>query len=375
LYHVNRGAATCLQAAMEHRSAMLTAMILHHTIQIDNIGYEHQDQLMKALGIRVIEYYAMMSSFLTLWKYYMRIDSELGDIPIAEEVQQPYHHERHFERINSFLNNDEAKTHTNFTRDELQRIIDIFELPVKCHCPRADGQYSTFHHEELLIFTLIKLKRGATTAELVDDVVGGRSEDRWGYGYKWMITHLDKQYQDILGCNGLERWVPQFATFAEHIHQNIGKPRYHVDEFGMANVEAGIYFPPGEFGICGFIDCSDHKICRPHSGPAGDYLGVMRCPNWYIVQRAFYQRHIRTHGIHVLTFCLPNGLTGGLYGPVSSRRHDTTVVEMSDIGPFLNQIQQNQPLVYSFYGDSAFRTPYACIKIQHEAAVNAPLTA
>jgi hypothetical protein len=52
LYHVNCGAATCLQVVMEHRSAMLTAMFLHHTIQIDHIGYEHQEQLvMKALGI------------------------------------------------------------------------------------------------------------------------------------------------------------------------------------------------------------------------------------------------------------------------------------------------------------------------------------
>jgi hypothetical protein len=51
----------------------------------------------------------------------------------------PYHRERHFERINSFLNNDEAKTHRNFKRDELQKMIDIFELPVQCHCPRADG--------------------------------------------------------------------------------------------------------------------------------------------------------------------------------------------------------------------------------------------
>jgi hypothetical protein len=96
-------------------------------------------------------------------------------------------------------------------------------------------------------------------------------------------------------------------------------------------------------------------------------------------------------GTQIGTLCLPkahqdswhscphilsaNGLTGTLYGPVSSHWHDTTVVEMSDVEPFLNQIQQNQPLVYSFYGDSALRTPYAWIKIQHEVALNAPLMA
>ena len=47
LHHVNQGAATCLQAAMEHRSAMLTAMFLHHTIQIDHVGYEYQEPLMR----------------------------------------------------------------------------------------------------------------------------------------------------------------------------------------------------------------------------------------------------------------------------------------------------------------------------------------
>jgi hypothetical protein len=48
---------------------------------------------------------------------------------------------------------------------------------------------------------------------------------------------------------------------------------------------------------------------------------------------------------------------------------------MSDAGPLLNQIQQNQPLVYSFYGNSAFRTPCAFMNIQDKAALNAPLMA
>jgi hypothetical protein len=77
----------------------------------------------------------------------------------------------------------------------------------------------------------------------------------------------------------------------------------------------------------------------------------------------------------VVSFCLPNGLTGALYGPVSARHHDRTVLTWSGIDPFLTEAQHGMERLYAFYGDSAFQGgPWANIVTRHEPTTFFPLT-
>ena len=47
-----------------------------------------------------------------------------------------------------------------------------------------------------------------------------------------------------------------------------------------------LHFLP--FDIFGFIDCSIDKICRPFSGPDGDYEGAPQKEQQDCTQREFY---------------------------------------------------------------------------------------
>jgi hypothetical protein len=95
-----------------------------------------------------------------------------------------------------------------------------------------------------------------------------------------------------------------------------------------------------------------------------------------------YTGHKHIHGVKtVLSLSLPNGLTAGVFGPCSVRRHDVRVLDWSLIGSILYNFQTiylglglNE--LFSVYGDSAFGVAahYSCIKKQHEPAQNAPLT-
>ena len=106
-----------------------------------------------------------------------------------------------------------------------------------------------FHREELLIYMLIKMKDGLRHTVMADKIVGGDSR-RWSAGYNFIVHHIDKRYEHLIGPNGLRRWVTQFPMFAEKIREAIGRERRHVDENGnVVEVEAGVDFVPGGFCV------------------------------------------------------------------------------------------------------------------------------
>ncbi len=98
---------------------------------------------------------------------------------------------------------------------------------------------------------------------------------------------------------------------------------------GVWTTEEGVEFLPGNFNIVGFVDCVSFQTSRPGTGPDGDFRGAPCREGWYIKQRAFYSRYNKMHGIKLLAYSLPNGLTGATYGPVSHRQNDNCVAQWS----------------------------------------------
>jgi hypothetical protein len=309
-------------------------------------------------------------------KFWLVVDSAVGDIPDEEESEEICYNEPKFRRVDDFMSQDHARIETNFTKDEIRLLMDLFELdPVRILVPRPDGFFHHFHREELFIYTLCHLKAGDSIVSTVGRTVGGRSEARWGCGYKWMIHYLDERYKAIMSHEGLQTWVPQFPIFAEKIRLMLEKPKRHIDpDTYEVHVEPGVYFAPGTFSVVGTVDCKEYQCLRPHSGPALNCPGAMRRPHWYEIQRAFYTGRKKKHALKVLTFCLPNGLTAAIYGPTSARRHDVTLLAWSGIDPFLTQIQYGHGNVYAFYGDSGFLGPWVNIRTRHRPTVLHPLT-
>jgi hypothetical protein len=266
-------------------------------------------------------FFDVLVSFMSM-NYWLSIDEAFGDVPDVEENEEVFFNEPKYRCIRDFANNDEAITETGFSKAELLKLMGLFGLRRDICLVRSDGKWDSFNREELLIFTLIKFRKGFTNATLVDHYVGGKSEARWGRGYKWMVQYLDKQYAPIIGPQGLERWVGMFPHFADKFHEKLAKETRHIEPetHEVIDVTPGVHFEPGNFAVVGLVDCKEYPMLRPHSGPGGDYPGAMRRPGWYEWQRAFYTScKKRKHALKVISFCLPNGITATVYGPISAR--------------------------------------------------------
>lgn len=354
---------------------MFTLLLVRNNILLQLQNDEHLDKVLEWIDKETCKYMCGVAISIRFQCYWIAVDSAVGDIPDEEETEEICYSEPKFRRVDDFMSPDHARIETNFTKDEISLLMDLFELPIEILVPRPDGKFHHFHREELLIYTLCHLKAGDSIVGTVSRTVGGRSEGRWGHGYKWMIHYLDERYRPILCHEGLQRWVPLFPTFAEKIRLMLEKPKRHIDpETYAVDVEPGVHFAPGTFSVVGIVDCKEYQCLRPHSGPAGNYPGAMRRLHWYEIQRAFYTGRKKRHALKVLSFCLPNGLTAAIYGPTSARRHDVTLLAWSGIDPFLTQIQLGQGNLYAFYGDSAFQGPWLNIRTRHKPTVLHPLT-
>mmetsp|Transcript_20638 Transcript_20638/g.31474 ORF Transcript_20638/g.31474 Transcript_20638/m.31474 type:complete len:329 (-) Transcript_20638:785-1771(-) len=242
---------------------------------------------------------------------------------------------------------------------------DASALKIYC-CPKqrvhqdSDGIYEpNIHPEELFLYFMTRMKTGNDHTQMCDDIFGG-SEKRWSLAWRWILFYLDERYKNIIGHQGLLRFVDDFPRFYTAIQQKVQQSYVHdEDEHNNTHEEtSGLAFLP--FDIFGFIDCSIDRSIRPFSGPAGDYEGAGRKPEYPAAQRAFYTGFKKLHGIKVETVFLPNGIST-IFGPVSARRSDIPVLQMSNLNEFLVRIQIHNQHEYSALGDSAYHVNLRCI--------------
>ena len=91
--------------------------------------------------------------------------------------------------------------------------------------------------------------------------------------------------------------------------------------------------------VFGFVDGTCRRICRPKHN-----------------QRIWYSGHKRRHVMKFQSVMLPCGIIGHLFGPFEGRRHDATMLYMSDI---LQQMRQHLPYHgvipdYVLFGDKGY---------------------
>ncbi len=167
-----------------------------------------------------------------------------------------------------------------------------------------------------------------------------------------MVWWLQTAVPPKSGHQMLSKFVDQFPRFYEAIQKCVQHTTTHHFTDYTAEDRTGLNFLP--FSIFAFIDCSIDKVCRPYSGPDGDYIGAPRREEYYDAQESVYTGYKKYHGIKVETVLLPNGIST-LYGPVSARPHDVAgVLQMSGLDEFLYDIQQDEEYVYSALGDGIY---------------------
>ena len=324
--------------------------------------------------IQQAKYVWNQSRFVNL----LRRDHEYFDIPIEEEETAPAHRmPRQDIRFNSW-SNQECYENTAFTKQQLLRIYDCFGLAGRAAQQNGTIRvftgyaYHLFHPEELFLFMMTKCKTGYTNKRLCEYYFGGH-QSRWSYGYPWILDYIDKRYANIVGHQGLSRFVNQFPKFYDAIRNKVGKVKTKHYNNQRARDTTGLSFLP--FDIAFFIDCSIYRICRPFSGPAGDFIGAPRKERYYNAQRAFYTQYIKGHGVKVETILMPNGIST-VFGPVSCRPNDVGgVLQMSGLDNFLFNLQRNKEHIYLGLGDGAYGAHYLrCIRTYFRAYGGAQLT-
>ena len=107
----------------------------------------------------------------------------------------------------------------------------------------------------------------------------------------------------------------------------------------------------------GFIDDTDHRTCKPGSGPNGDYDYASRKDNAHNIQAAFYSGYMKSQGLKYQTVLLHNGMWGSVYGS-AMRHNDKGVLNMSGLVDYMMSILP--PIqgvgLPGLYGDRIFDT-------------------
>ena len=129
----------------------------------------------------------------------------------------------------------------------------------------------------------------------------------------------------------------------------------------MINLD-GVMIDENRFRVTMLIDGSITETLTPGTGPDGDYHGSMRKDHAYIMQRAVYSGYEKIHGLTSLELCLPNGILY-MYRACSMRKSDRSMVNLSHVDQFLQDLQEETPL-HVAYGDKLFTTSQ-CIDHTH----------
>ena len=66
---------------------------------------------------------------------------------------------------------------------------------------------------------MTRLKKGFSIVDMVNRIFRGYY-NRWTYGWRWMLFHVDNRYKHLLGHQGLLRFCQNFPIFFECIKKN-----------------------------------------------------------------------------------------------------------------------------------------------------------
>ncbi|KAL7526186.1 hypothetical protein ACHAXR_002464 [Thalassiosira sp. AJA248-18] len=293
-------------------------------------------------------------------------DRLLYDIPLVEWLSSREFRPRQHLRIDGIANDMTAIKMTCFNTEQLRRLYHHFGLREFLfahnetdilvgtgHWRNGAENCYRFDPEELFLFTLTKCKTGNTNEQIIDMFFGG-DYARWSYGYRWLLYYLDLRYRNIIGHQGLLRFLPQFMQFRDAIERYCQKDRLYYDHDGNSTLVPGLACLP--YNIFGFIDDSVDPIQVPFSGPDGDYEGAPRREQYIDAQESVYSGYKHLHGIKVETVYLANGIST-IFGPVSCSQNDRGTLNLSNLDNFLALIQAHLPPHERcmLFGDSIFR--------------------
>lgn len=256
--------------------------------------------------------------FLLYIQRWFILDAYLHDItPLELTRSNALTPQRHI-RLDSW-DDSQAYHYTGFNIAQLRRIyacyglqdiliqtqLPYIQVPTRQRNQRNVECNYNFDPEELFLFMHTKCRTGYNNKEMCINIFGGHQK-KWSYGFPWMLKYLDNRYRDIIGHQGLLRYVEDFPYFHRAMEREMQRPKIHNDVHNNPIHSDGLLHNP--IFMFGLVDGSHDACCVPFAGPAGDYEFAPRKEHYNITQRAFYSGYKHFHSVKVETIALPNGI-------------------------------------------------------------------
>lgn len=151
----------------------------------------------------------------------------------------------------------------------------------------------------------------------------------------------------------MRQWVPSINEFRNAIWDKLVHGVLVETEGGRPVRHVNVTVPFENFTVFGFLDDTGIKTAAP--GRDAQRQNVF-APD---LQRAFYSRYFRHHGLKVQTVLLPNGLFGSIY-IASLRNNDNGILNMSQLAVYLQDLFNTNGMILpggrlpALYADGIF---------------------
>jgi len=243
---------------------------------------------------------------------------DVEDVLLLLDAQRPrrnLHMEQPYWQYPAFdlerIEDHECLVEFRFTKGEIYKLLDAFELPEEIRCYNGTVMQSV----EALCITL---KRFAYPCRYVDLIPR----------FARPVPHL---------CMAANLITDKIFIRFQHLLTSINQP--WLSPPNLQSFADAINNKGAALNNCwGFVDGTVRPICRPGRN-----------------QRLVYNGHKRVHALKFQSVVAPNGIIANLYGPVEGRRHDSAILAMSGLLPQLEQYSFSPAgQALCIYGDPAY---------------------
>ena len=237
----------------------------------------------------------------------------------------------------STLNVDIPVTFRFRNADQLHRVFIGYQFPAQF----TSTYRHSFQGEEVFLAGLYRLHHVNVFGDIGWQHLFGWDQPRASRAFALFIDFMYRNWFYLVNDN-LQFWKPYLPHMAEAIRNKLAS---------LGDLHHSAYANNG-FCVFGFIDNTNLRVCRPGGGPTADGPNAPR--NSPLLQRSAYNGWKKFHGYKFQTIHLPNGMTFHVWGACSLRHNDLYTYYESNINELIAELQADQTLQYSIYGDSAY---------------------
>jgi hypothetical protein len=323
-------------------TTMATFLAYAHCVGGETI--EHVKRLSSALSFSL--------SWIACYIEFLRLDLQ-EMITFVQPIQ--YLPPPRNRTIDSIRDNNDSQFLFGFSKDELRLLLLHWRVPTEFFSESGH----VFTGEEAMLIFLHYIRTGAPFTRMSINSFGGDPR-KFTYYIRDFVDHLYSHFYHKISGDSMSIWTPQIHEFRHAIWNKLQDGVVNVRRPDGSEIDYEVLIPFEQFRVFGWLDDTDMTTTRPRPGrqtnqqPTNRQLEDLRD-----VQRAFYNRYFRGHGLKAQAVHLPNGMIGSIF--ICSQRHnDNGVQNLSGLNDYLVSLLEplywngDIPVYPALYADRIF---------------------